>query len=174
VVVYNPDLTLVGNAAWIAQSLSERTLLIGHSMGGIIASLVGGNHPVLNIEGLPTRPSKGTLQLGAGVEPSAASMLWRSLLAECNPAATSTLAGHYERWLHNNSAATLWRHVKAPKLYVYGEESTADRVHLQVGVGDRIGIPGASHFPMVDRPDALSAIIHAFEQCLEIPRRARL
>jgi pimeloyl-ACP methyl ester carboxylesterase len=169
--------------ALLAHYEYERLHIVAHSMGGAVGLLLAEDGVALasfvNIEGNLTADDCGLLSRRAAATPEAAfvadnfakivarardaqegdARLWGSWMAACDARAFHRSAASLVAWSDSGRLLEIFKDLKVPKAYLYGERSANPPVLAALGDIPRTMIEGAGHFVMTDRPGAfLSAV----------------
>lgn len=167
----------------------ERFHLVGHSMGGQIAQLVAATAPerlrslaLVNpvpLGGLPLPDAVAAAFRGSGGNRTAqgaivdqacrelASAAKASLLDDAGEIAPAWIARAFDVWTAGGDAAKLAR-VSCPTLVVATDDPFLPPPFLEAALVSRIAtarlevLKGPGHYPQIERPDALAAVLRAF------------
>lgn len=171
-----------GLAEWLAAQIARRSrgrrvLLVGHSMGGMIATLVAAQHPsivagVVNIEGPLTSIDGNTSQQASRATDFAR---WFRRFRRAMQSPESGAPTHYAKSVDEADAATflacardivaltrfdrmakMYAGVKVPRAYYYGSAanglSPATVRWLESQGLETVCFPKAGHWPMTESP----------------------
>lgn len=180
-------------SAVLRECADDRPLLVGHSMGGQVVQLVAardgdelGGIALLNtvpLAGLPLpdeaaglfRSAAGSRDVqGTIIDLSCVALTPDERVRLLDIAATvedRCMAEVLEAWMAGGSVTELAR-IRVPTLVVATDDSFLPVAFLQQAVTDRIAraslvhLPGAGHYPGVERPSETAALLLAFRAAL--------
>jgi len=159
----------------------SRLHLVCHSLGGAVGLVAAQELPVrsfVNIEGNMVPGDCGIVSRQTAAQPLGefvatgfdsfvaslrasaddAARVWAEWYAACDPAAIHAAAGSLVEISDSSKLLAVFleqRHAR----YVHGERSDVGHLLPHLRVGMVAVIPRAGHFPMIDNPDALWAVV---------------
>lgn len=181
-----PERTLEGMAHWLQDAIEKRghpAILVGHSMGGIIATLVGSRcepvRGVINIEGPLLLADCETAKKAAQAKDFAR---WFASFRDSVKFHSSGAPAHYARSVARADALTFqacarsmveivktgavaraYASLRVPSAYFYGDSgdgiSKTSRRFLEQHRLLTKRFRGAGHWPMIEQPDEFAAAL---------------